>query len=58
MLHFPDINTVGFQLGPITIHWYGLLEIISFVIATVWLIRRGRMAHWNWRKEQVVDLEF
>lgn len=58
MLHFPDINTVGFPLGPITIHWYGLLEIISFVIATVWLIRRGKMSHWNWRKEQVVDLEF
>lgn len=58
MLHYPDINPVGFQLGPITIHWYGLLEIISFAIATVWLIRRGRAAHWAWNKEQVVDLEF
>ena len=58
MLHYPDINPVGFQLGPLTIHWYGLLEIVSFVIATFWLIRRGRQDHWRWHKGEVVDLEF
>ncbi|MDD3760074.1 MAG: prolipoprotein diacylglyceryl transferase [Acidithiobacillus sp.] len=58
MLHYPNINPMGFQLGPITIHWYGLLEIISFVIATLWLIRRGRRSHTPWKKSEVVDLEF
>ncbi|MEY2342690.1 prolipoprotein diacylglyceryl transferase [Acidithiobacillus sp. IBUN Pt1247-S3] len=58
MLHYPNINPIGFQLGPITIHWYGLLEIISFVIATLWLIRRGRRSHTPWKKSEVVDLEF
>ncbi|MCE5360787.1 prolipoprotein diacylglyceryl transferase [Candidatus Igneacidithiobacillus taiwanensis] len=58
MLHYPNINPMGFQLGPITIHWYGLLEIISFIIATLWLIRRGRRPHTPWKKSAVVDLEF
>lgn len=58
MLQYPDINPIGFQLGPITIHWYGLLEIISFIIATLWLIRRGQRPHTPWKKSEVVDLEF
>ncbi len=58
MFHYPDINPVGFQIGPITIHWYGLLEIISFVIATIWLVSRGRKPHWQWSRAEVVDLEF
>ncbi|MCE5393789.1 MAG: prolipoprotein diacylglyceryl transferase [Acidithiobacillus sp.] len=58
MLHYPDINPMGFQLGPITVHWYGLLEIISFIIATLWLIGRGRKPQWQWSKGEVVDLEF
>ncbi len=58
MLAYPHINPVGFHIGPIPIHWYGLLEIISFVIGTIWLIRRGRRAEWQWTKEQVLDLEY
>ncbi len=58
MLPYPDINPVGFHIGPLPIHWYGLLEIISFFIGTLWLIRRGRLPYWGWGKEQVFDLEF
>ncbi len=58
MLAYPHINPVGFHIGPIPIHWYGLLEIISFVIGTIWLIRRGRRSERQWTKEQVLDLEY
>ncbi len=58
MLPYPDINPVGFHIGPLPVHWYGLLEIISFVLGTLWLIRRGRRAEWSWTQEQVMDLEY
>lgn len=58
MLPYPDINPVGFHIGPIPIHWYGLLEIISFILATWWLISRGKKTQWRWTKEEVMDLEY
>lgn len=58
MLPYPHINPVGFHIGPLPIHWYGLLEIISFVVGTLWLIRRGRRHEWQWTKDEVLDLEY
>lgn len=58
MLPYPNINPVGFHLGPIPVHWYGLLEIISFVLGTWWLIERGKRPDWHWQREQVLDLEY
>lgn len=58
MLHFPSINPVAFSLGPIQVHWYGLMYLIGFVSA--WLLGHWRMKHYklNWTSEQISDLIF
>lgn len=58
MLPYPHINPTGFHIGPVPIHWYGLLEIISFVLGTWWLIYRGKRPEWGWNKEAILDLEY
>ncbi len=58
MLHFPSINPVAFSLGPIQVHWYGLMYLLGFVSA--WLLGHWRMKHYqlNWTSEQISDLIF
>jgi len=58
MLTFPYINPVAFSLGPLKIHWYGLMYLIGFVSA--WLLAHWRMKHYklNWTSEQISDLIF
>lgn len=41
MLQYPEINPVALQLGPISIHWYGLMYLIGF--ALVWILGRRRI---------------
>ncbi len=38
MLTYPDIDPVAIQLGPVAIHWYGLMYLIGFGAA--WLLGR------------------
>lgn len=39
MLEYPQIDPVAISLGPIQIHWYGLMYLVGF-IAAWWLGRR------------------
>ncbi len=58
MLPFPDIDPVALSLGPLKIHWYGLMYLIGFVLA--WLLGnwRAKQANSGWNSEQVSDLIF
>ncbi|BCA97034.1 prolipoprotein diacylglyceryl transferase [Legionella antarctica] len=58
MFTFPYINPVAISLGPIKVHWYGLMYLIGFVGA--WLMAYWRMKHYklNWTTEQISDLIF
>lgn len=58
MLLYPYINPVAFSLGPIQVHWYGLMYLIGFVSA--WLLAHWRMKHYklNWNSDQISDLIF
>ncbi|WP_058534079.1 prolipoprotein diacylglyceryl transferase [Legionella saoudiensis] len=58
MLHYPYINPVAFSLGPIQVHWYGLMYLIGFVSA--WLLAHWRMKHYklDWNSDQISDLIF
>lgn len=33
MLSFPVINPIAMNLGPIQVHWYGLMYVLGFVVA-------------------------
>jgi phosphatidylglycerol:prolipoprotein diacylglycerol transferase len=41
MLTYPQFDPVALQLGPLAIHWYGLMYLIGF--ALVWLFGRLRI---------------
>ncbi len=58
MLIFPHINPIAFSIGPIQVHWYGLMYLFGF--AAAWLLAHWRAKHYrlNWTSEQISDLIF
>jgi phosphatidylglycerol:prolipoprotein diacylglycerol transferase len=58
MLTYPEIDPVAIALGPLKIHWYGLMYLVGFAGAW-WLMRlRARRPGSGWSPEQVDDLLF
>lgn len=58
MLTAPSIDPVALQLGPVQVHWYGLMYVIGFV-ALWWLAtRRAKQPGSGWTAEQVSDIVF
>lgn len=56
MLKYPQIDPVAISLGPLSVHWYGLMYLVGFVGA--WLLGRYRAKKNGWRVEQIDDLIF
>lgn len=58
MLTYPNIDPVAVQIGPISVHWYGLMYLLAF--ATAWGLAsyRTQRPGSQWSKEQVSDLVF
>lgn len=58
MLTYPDIDPVALSLGPLQIHWYGIMYVIGFGFAW-WLARRQAARPGStWTAENVDDLIF
>lgn len=58
MLTFPQIDPVAFSIGPLRVHWYGLMYLVAFGLAW-WLGRwRAKQAGSGWNNDQVSDLVF
>lgn len=58
MLTYPDIDPVAISLGPLQVHWYGLMYVVGFVAAW-WLgARRARRPGSGWTPDDVGDLIF
>jgi phosphatidylglycerol:prolipoprotein diacylglycerol transferase len=56
MIAYPQIDPVAIALGPVKIHWYGLMYI--FGIAMAWWLVRTRSARLGFSKQDVEDLIF
>jgi phosphatidylglycerol:prolipoprotein diacylglycerol transferase len=58
MLTYPDIDPVAFSLGPLKIHWYGLMYLVGF--AAFWALGRYRAARSGsgWTPQMVDDVLF
>lgn len=53
---FPNIDPVIFSIGPVALHWYGLMYLVGFVFA-LWLAkRRAGKANSGWTKNEVENL--
>lgn len=46
MLTYPNIDPVALSLGPLKVHWYGLMYLVGFVGA--WALGRYRAAKPDW----------
>ena len=58
MLVYPEIDPVALSLGPVKIHWYGLMYLVGFV-GCWWLgVKRTERPDLDWTKKQVEDLIF
>ncbi|MBV9620571.1 MAG: prolipoprotein diacylglyceryl transferase [Gammaproteobacteria bacterium] len=58
MLTYPGFNPIAFEVGPIKVHWYGIMYLLGF--ATAWWLARRRAARpgSTWRAQDVDDLIF
>ncbi|MFC0266808.1 prolipoprotein diacylglyceryl transferase [Kushneria aurantia] len=56
MLHHPQFDPVAISLGPLAIHWYGLMYVIGF--AGAWWLARRRAHRLGITKDQVGDMIF
>ena len=58
MFVHPDIDPVAVAIGPLAVHWYGLMYLLSFLIGWGLGIVRTKQAHIHWQREEVGDLLF
>jgi phosphatidylglycerol:prolipoprotein diacylglycerol transferase len=58
MLTYPNIDPVALQLGPVRIHWYGIMYLVAFGAA--WWLARRRAAQpaSTWQARDVDDFIF
>ena len=56
---FVNIDPVALQLGPMSIHWYGVMYLMSF-LAIWWLLkyRTRTMPEWGWKEADPGDFMF
>lgn len=58
MFVYPEFNPIAFTLGPIKVHWYGLMYLLSFVLGWGLGALRTRLPHVHWKREEVGDYLF
>lgn len=58
MLPYPQIDPVAVAIGPLQIHWYGLMYLVG--IGGAWLLASRRLNKFDptWTKEKLSDLIF
>lgn len=58
MLQYPGFNPIAIELGPLKVHWYGIMYLIGF--AGAWWLARLRAAKRGstWKPSDVDDLIF
>ena len=58
MLTYPNIDPIAVKIGPVAVHWYGLMYLVGFAAAW-WLGRRRAGQDWRgWRPPEIDDLIF
>jgi phosphatidylglycerol---prolipoprotein diacylglyceryl transferase len=58
MLRYPHIDPIAISLGPVRIHWYGIMYLVAF--AAAWWLARRRAAQLSssWKAVDVDDYVF
>ena len=57
-MNYPNIDPVAISLGPIAIHWYGVMYLVAFVVGGVLGLYRAKRSDGHWTGSMVWDLVF
>lgn len=58
MFVHPQFDPVAISLGPLAVHWYGLMYLLSFLVGWGVAVWRTRSPHVHWDREEVGDFLF
>ncbi len=61
MLVHPQFNPIAFSVGPVSVHWYGLMYLAAFGLFVFLARARARQPAWSqagWSPREVEDLLF
>lgn len=58
MILYPEIDPVALAVGPIKVHWYGLMYLTGFVGAWFYGVHRTKLEGFYWTAKQVEDVIF
>jgi len=58
MIAYPQIDPVALSLGPLKVHWYGLMYLAGFLGAWFYGVQRCKRADLDWTPKQVEDVIF
>lgn len=58
MITYPQIDPVLINIGPLAIHWYGMMYVIGILIAWLLALYRRQSTTPTWSKDEVSDLIF
>lgn len=58
MLTYPEINPIALQIGPLAIHWYGVMYLIGFFVGWALLVLRMKRRNTGFDREAVADIVF
>lgn len=58
MIPYPHIDPIAFSLGPVQVHWYGIMYLVGFAAAWGLWLKRAAKPNSGWNSEQVGDLVF
>nr|WP_086940629.1 prolipoprotein diacylglyceryl transferase [Thaumasiovibrio occultus] len=55
---YPEIDPIFFSVGPLSVHWYGMMYLFAFLFANWLANRRADQPGSGWTRDQVSDLLF
>src|SRR3990167_2327296 len=58
MIIYHQINPIAFAIGPVKVHWYGLMYLLAFSMAFGLGLFRIKLYQLKWTKEELSDLIF
>lgn len=58
MFVYPQIDPIAFSIGPLKVHWYGLMYLFGFVMGWLLLNYRAKKSQGVWTTNQVSDVIF
>ena len=56
MIKYPHFSPIAFHLGPVAVHWYGLMYLLGFVLAWALGTYRARRSKGAWTADLLSDV--